>query len=59
MAKDWHECDAGIPSYAEGEPRDYDIEDCAIDVEQEDWETGKEEEKGEMDKYGHCPGHPV
>jgi hypothetical protein len=37
--------DASIPSYAEGEPREYDVEDCAVDVEQEHWETGKEEEK--------------
>jgi len=53
MAKDRHECDAGIPSHAEDEPRDYDVEDCAVDVEQEHRETGKEEEKGEMDKDGH------
>jgi hypothetical protein len=59
MAKDRHECDAGIPSYAESEPRDYDVEDCAVDVEQEHRETGKKEEKGEMDKYGHSSGHPV
>lgn len=59
MAKDRHECDAGIPSYAEGDPSEYDVEDCAVDVEQEYRETRKEEEKGEMDKDGHCSGHPV
>jgi hypothetical protein len=59
MAKNRHECDASIPGYAKGEPRDYDVEDSAVDVKQEHWETGKEEEKGEMDKYGHCSGHPV
>jgi len=31
----------------------------AVDVEQEDWETGEEEEKGEMLKYGHYSHHPV
>ena len=59
MAKDRHECDACIPCYAEGEPRDYDVEDCAVDIEQEHWETGKEEEKGEVDKSRHCSCHPV
>jgi hypothetical protein len=59
MVKNRHECDAGIPSNAEGDPRGYDVEYCAIDVEQEHWETGKEEEKGKMDKNGYCPGHPV
>jgi len=58
MAKDRHECDAGIPSYAEGEPRDYNVEDYAVDVEQEHWETRKEEENGEVDKHGYCSGHP-
>ena len=59
MVKDRHECDTGIPSYADGNPRDYDIEDCVVDVEQEHWEARKEEENGEMDKCGHCSGHPV
>ena len=59
MVKDRHECDAGIPSYEEGDPRDYNVENCAVDVEQEYWEARKEEEKGEMDKCGHCSGHPV
>ena len=31
----------------------------AVHAEQEHWETGKEEEKGEVDKYGHCSGHLV
>ena len=59
MAKDRHECDAGIPCHADGEPRDYNVKDCVVDVEQEHRETGKEEEKGEMDKYGYCSGYPV
>jgi hypothetical protein len=59
MVKDRHECDAGIPCHADGEPRDYDVEDCAVNVEQEHWETGKEEEEGQMDEYGHSSGHPV
>ena len=59
MAKNRHEREAGIPNYAEGDPCDYDLEDCAVGVEQVHRETGKEEEKGEMYKYGHCSGHPV
>ena len=59
MADDRHECDAGITSYAEGQPGNHDVEDCAVDIEQEDRKAGKEEEKRNMDKYGHSSGHPV
>jgi hypothetical protein len=41
LAEDRDESDAGITRYAETQPRDHDVEDCAVDVEQEDRKTGK------------------
>jgi hypothetical protein len=59
LAKDRQESDASVTSYAECQPGNHDIEDCAIDIEQEHRKAGKEEEKGSMDKYGHSSGYPV
>lgn len=59
MAEDGHESDAGITCYTEAQPRDHDVEDRAVDAEQEHRETGKEEEKGGMNKNRHRPGYMV
>ncbi len=59
MAEDRHESDVGITSHAEGQPRNHDVEDCAVDIEQEQRETGKEEEKGDMNKYRRRSGDLV
>ena len=59
MVEDRHESDAGISSYAETQPRNHDVEDCTIDIGQEDRKTRKKEEKGNMDEYGHSSGYPV
>lgn len=59
MAEDGHESDAGITCHAEAQPRDHGVKDRAVDVEQEHRETGKEEEKGDMNKNRHRSGHMV
>ena len=59
MTDDRHESDTSLTSLAETKPRDRDAEDCPVDIEQEDRKTGKEEEKGSMDEYGHSSGYPV
>jgi hypothetical protein len=59
LADDRHESDAGKTSHAKSQPRNHDVEHCAVDVEQEDRKAGKEEEKRNMDKYGHSSGYPV
>ena len=57
--EDRHESDVGITSHAEGQPRNHDVEDCAVDIEQEHRETGKEEDKGDMNKYRRRSGELV
>jgi hypothetical protein len=59
LAEDRHKSDAGITRYAKCQPRDHDVEDRAVDIEQEHRKTGKEEEQGSMDKYGHSSSYPV
>ena len=59
MADDWHKCDAGITSYTESQPRNHNVEDGPVHIEQEDRKAGKEEEEGNVDKYWHSSGGPV
>jgi hypothetical protein len=59
LAENRHESDAGVSSYAECKPGNHDVEDRAVDVEQEHGKAGKKEEQGSMDKYGHSSGYPV
>ena len=59
MAEERHESDAGITSYAEAQPGNHDVEDCAVELEQEDRKTGKKEEEGTMDKYRYNSGYPL
>ena len=59
MTEDRHESDACVACYAESQPYNHYVEDCAVDAEQEHRKASKEEEKRSMDKYGHCSGHPV
>jgi hypothetical protein len=49
LAEGWHESDAGVTSYAECQPGNPNVEDRAVDIEQEYGKTGKEEEKGNVD----------
>jgi hypothetical protein len=49
LAEDRHESDAGVTGYAECQPGNHDVEDRAVDIEQEYGKTGKEEEKRNMD----------
>jgi hypothetical protein len=59
LGEEGHESDAGITSYAKTQPGNHDVEDRAVEVEQEDRKTGKEEEEGTVDKYRYSSGYPV
>jgi hypothetical protein len=59
LAEDGHESDAGITCHAEGQPCNHDIENCSVDMKQEQRETGEKEEKRDMNKYRHHSGYLV
>jgi hypothetical protein len=59
LVEDRHESNASVTRYAETQPRNHDVEDCAVEIEQEHRKTGKEEEKGNVDKYRHRSGYPM